>query len=312
MNTEYIENLLINSKNNFIPDVFDKIKNVNVKPIQKKVKIRNKENSLSKKISYRFAYVAMSIIMFFGLFYAVSFNQEYERVYLELNPSVEFVVNKYDKVLSVNYLNEDAESLYKEVEVKNKDLYSLIEVFVVNAKNAGYFVNEENDISLTIYSEKSDAENRLEKLKIKLNELIIKNNVNCSVSSSKLTKEEKQESENLEISPAKYLLIKNIMENSDYTFNELKIKAIKELKEIYKNLLSNSDNNSNGNGNGNSNDNDTISDEDANGNDSTIGGNDANNGNGNNKGENDLTSEDIANKGNENTGGDNEKGNSGG
>jgi len=129
MNNDDIEKMLIDSKSNFIPEIFDKIKNVEIEPIQQKATFKKKEKSFLNKFYFRFAYVAMSIILFFGVFYTVNYNKEYERVYLELNPSVEFVVNKYDKVLSVNYLNEDAENLYIDEKVKGIDLSKAIYLF---------------------------------------------------------------------------------------------------------------------------------------------------------------------------------------
>ena len=259
MKTEDIEKLLFKTKNNFAPDNFDNLKNIEIEPLKKKVKIRDSEKSSAKSFSLKFACAALSLILIFTLIYNYSFNAEYERVYLDLNPSVEFVVNKYDKVIDYNFLNNDAQELYSDVAIKKENIEDLIEVFVEKAQEQGYFSEEENEITLSIYSEKNDTESRLLKLQEKLNSCITKNNINCKVVSGRVTKEYRDEAQALNISPAKYALIQKIISISDdYTLQNLKGKSIKELKTLYTSLSDNvSDTNGGGSdgglGNGNTN-----------------------------------------------------------
>lgn len=78
----------------------------------------------------------------------------------EINPKVQFVMNSDDKVISVNYLNEDAEVLLKEVNFKGMSAQDASQLFVELSTEAGYlaFNTTGTQIKIDIMSDKTAEE----------------------------------------------------------------------------------------------------------------------------------------------------------
>lgn len=78
----------------------------------------------------------------------------------EINPKVQFVMNSDDKVISVNYLNEDAEVLLKEVNFKGMKAEDASRLFVELSTNAGYLQYDTTgtEIKIDIISDKTAEE----------------------------------------------------------------------------------------------------------------------------------------------------------
>lgn len=158
-------------------------------------------------------------------------NENYQTVYIDINPSVALTVNRFDKVNKVEFLNEDARNVLSNVKLAGLTATEALEIVIDNYENAGYFT-EEADIYISAVANKNgNAEKLLEKLINQAEK--VKGNRKYCVNQTHPNQEDKVSAEQIGISPGKYKLIKEIIEKyPEYTIEELKDLSMSELKKI--------------------------------------------------------------------------------
>lgn len=199
----------------------------------------NTEKRASKHLSFRkafapiaacFVLAVISVIVFFGLK-----GENYQTVYIDVNPSVELQINRFGKVSNVIYVNEDAEIALSEVKLKGKSAEAALEKIIGAYDESGYF-NEDAELYISAIDKNQKTEKLLEKLSEHAEK--IKGSKKYTVNVSKLSKEDKVTAKEYGISPGKYKVISAVMEeHPEYTIDELKDKSMAYLKD----LLSQSD-----------------------------------------------------------------------
>ena len=165
-------------------------------------------------------------------------NENYQTVYIDVNPSVALNVNRFGMVSSVEYLNEDAEKALNGIKLKGLSAEDALEKMITAYDENGYF-DSNAEIYISAVSEKNK---NADKLFAKLSERAekIRGNRNYSVNTTKLTTEDRAEADEYGISPGKYRIISEIIEkHPNYTVEDLKDKSMAELKEL---LTKNKDN----------------------------------------------------------------------
>ena len=77
---------------------------------------------------------------------------------LDVNPKVQFVLDTYNKVMHVNYINDDAETLLSDEDLEGLDAKKATEKFVNLCIEAGFMdVDTEGDtVNVTIYCDNTD------------------------------------------------------------------------------------------------------------------------------------------------------------
>lgn len=172
---------------------------------------------------------AFLIICLFG--YIVIFNEEYQTVYIDVNPSVAIKLNRFERVCGVEYMNDDANEVLNGTDLRGRSASDALEVVISLYDSAGYFdENAEIYISAVSYKNKN-SDKLLEKLRNKAEK--IKGNKNYSVDTAVITKEEKKLSEEAKISPGKYSVIMQVIEKyPEYTVEDLKDMKMSELKKL--------------------------------------------------------------------------------
>ena len=88
-------------------------------------------------------------------------------VTMEINPGVEYVIARNGNVKAVRFLNDDAEKLLEEIELKGQSLKSAISITVAAYKTAGFM--ESNDTVLISFDKKLSGD---EKLKESVSEVV--------------------------------------------------------------------------------------------------------------------------------------------
>lgn len=180
------------------------------------------------------AFAAVFVFLFASLFSGLGlYNEKYESVYIDVNPSVELVVNRFNIINEVNYIGDDALQAYSNVKLKGKNIEDGLDVIMETLYNKGYFNEAEMYISVS-----SQRGEKAEKLLNNLVEKAEKNKKNkgysVNINKEKFSNEEKSEAKKYNISPAKYKLIKEIIEYDDnYTMEDLKNNSMKNLKDIH-------------------------------------------------------------------------------
>lgn len=229
-----IEKQLKRASLTFTPDVLDKIQTINATTQVVPVKPKRKT-----KWVLRFAMAAVIVfVAMTSTFYGVTYNQSYEKVVLELNPSVEFTVNQYDNVIGVTYLNEDAEILFNAVNVKGQKLNQVLKQFVLKAKQNGYFGVEDPQIYLTLVSDNTNASKRLTALTSTLQQALTQNDVVCGVLETVMTKQQERIMQQQGTTNAKYVLINAILalDSENYTQAQLNTYSVQQLRQLLRTL----------------------------------------------------------------------------
>lgn len=265
MKKKEIEYSLKKVAGSFTPDVFNNIMDRIDEPINEgypfPIKNSNNKSRFNKKLVLAFSILLIAIIgasIFTGIMM-----QDYEVVYLEINPSVEIITNRLNRVKEIKYLNEDAQALLIDYDAKGKELDSVVEIFIDLSYQKGYIKEGmENNIYIYVNSKKEEkAQETADRLKEKVASKTARNNYSAVIQSQKITREQSKEAEEKNISVAKMQLINQIILKDDsYTLEELKTTSMKDLRDLLKQLKENENdshieynNNGNGNGNGNAN-----------------------------------------------------------
>lgn len=92
-------------------------------------------------------------------------------VSVDINPSIEFVVDGEDNVESYIFLNEDAAILCSDLDFIGMNIDDAVELFVQTATEAGYIdpEGEENAVLITVLGEDGDEEN-LDRVRSRIHE----------------------------------------------------------------------------------------------------------------------------------------------
>ena len=123
-----------------------------------------------KRIAQRIAALAACVVLalFVGVItpFAIG-NIEVGTVTMEINPGVEYVIARNGNVKAVRFLNDDAEKLLEEIELKGQSLKSALSITVAAYKAAGLM--ESNDTVLISFDKKLSGD---EKLKESVSEVV--------------------------------------------------------------------------------------------------------------------------------------------
>ena len=172
-----------------------------------------------------FVFAVLSVMVFLGLR-----AENYQTVYIDVNPSVELQINRFGKVSDVVYINDDAKLALDGVNLKGKTAKAALEKIVDAYDSAGYF-SEDAELYISAVEKNKKTEKLLDELSDHAEK--IKGNKKYTVNVSKLTKADKEAAKEHGISPGKYKVISAIIEsNSEYTIDELKDKSMAYLKDL--------------------------------------------------------------------------------
>lgn len=155
MNNRDIENRLRRAVEQSVPDVRDSIlsrcEEREEKVIEMKDKRKNK-NSSWKRLT---AVAAMVALVFGGAGLYVQGNAVDSIIELDVNPSVELSVNKKERVVGAEALNEDAKVVLDDMDLKDADLDVAVNALIGSMLKHGYISELQNSILITV--ENDDA-----------------------------------------------------------------------------------------------------------------------------------------------------------
>ena len=168
------------------------------------------------------------------------YNENFQTVYIDINPSVALKLNRFERVVGVEYLNNDAKTLLAGVKLVGCDASDALTTVITACNNAGY-VNASSEIYISAESNNDkDSEKILTKLKARAEASKGQESETYTVNTYKASKTEKENYKKQELSPAKYNIIREIIdEDDDYEIDDLKSKTMDELKRIKKDAKDN-------------------------------------------------------------------------
>lgn len=182
----------------------------------------NKGFFTSKKIM---AFAVCLIMVFAGVGGYVSYFTEVSAISIDINPSVEMGVNRYDKVINVKGINEDGKKLVMNLDLKYKSYSDAIDILINSDE-----VKDDVEVAITVSSDDSDKQEEV------ISE-IQTYGINCG---KKLycynsSKEEISEAHNNGLSFGKYKAYLELKEHyPNITIDEIKNKSMPEIRDMIK------------------------------------------------------------------------------
>jgi len=169
---------------------------------------------MSKKLGS----ILLAILVVVGLAACTDLGNEVSGYYVsvDINPSIEFVVNEDDIVESWVFHNEDAAVLCADLDFEGMNIDDAIELFVTEATAAGYVdpEGEDNAVLITVITDDEETEEAVqlrqrisERIRQRLNTHFAKNYINALVITEDFTQEDLVlEANELGVSPGKLKL----------------------------------------------------------------------------------------------------------
>ncbi len=179
------------------------------------------------------------MILIFGIVVVTFKTSANGYVAIDINPSVEFVTNRNNKVLKVNALNEDGEILIADEDFVGMDVSDACEQVIGLAIELGYLdvdatENDPNAVMVTTLHRSSRIANQLRgRIYQRLDQYFMNNGVWAIILTDETLDDLVQETENLGISSGKLRLIKSIQTvDSSFDTEEGAKMSVKGLLDI--------------------------------------------------------------------------------
>ena len=144
--------------------------------------VPDKKRNRTRRIWMQLGAVAAALILVFGINLTYANFRVDSVVGIDVNPSLEIGVNRNEKVLSVQALNEDAEIVLDGMDLKNVDLDVAVNAIIGSMLKNGYLDKANNAINICVENsdpQRSEALSR--KLTDAVNSILSSNAVNGSV-----------------------------------------------------------------------------------------------------------------------------------
>lgn len=155
-------------------------------------------------------------------------NKEYCYVSIDINPSLEFTLDKNKQVVDVQSFNEDGQTIINTTALKEKSLTDAFHTLFTSPSFNTYIEN--GIIEVGVYSKDSNTANRIQKeITLYLQENATKGSYHCTTIDNQTVHSAKEH----HISPGKYRVIENILlYDANTTRKQLNTLSMKELYSI--------------------------------------------------------------------------------
>ena len=190
MKREDIERKLDTAVSGMIPkDMFDRISenivSANPKAIERVVKKEKKKNFNIFGRSFMGVATAACILLVAGIigvpYYGNNFVPD-THVDIDVNPGVEIVTNKKNKVLNVQSTNKDGDSVIDGMNLKNTELKVAVNALIGSMVQKGYIANDNTGILVTVRNDNPEKANKVkEEVLYDINFALYTNDVQANV-----------------------------------------------------------------------------------------------------------------------------------
>ncbi len=190
MKREDIERKLDAAVSGMIPkDMFDRISenivSANPERIERVVKKEKKKNFNIFSRSFMGVAAAACILLVVGIigvpYYGNNFVPD-SHVDIDVNPGVEIVTNKKNKVLNVQSTNKDGADVIDNMDLKNTELKVAVNALIGSMVQKGYIVNNNTGILVTVRNDNPEKANKVkEEILYDINYALYTNDVQANV-----------------------------------------------------------------------------------------------------------------------------------
>ncbi len=223
---------------------------------------KERKKSMNRIFKYALVIVMLVFIIVGGLIY---YNSPSSYVSIDINPSVMLTINRFEKVIKVESLNDDAKELIKDMNLYGMDVSEATIKITEKATELGYIDKEidDNVVLVSTYCNNSEKQDELQqRIHQNLNDNLNKNGIGYLIVDTELTEEDAKKANEYGVSKAKILFVKKtIEENPELKFEDLIYLPAREIAKYiseYENLYIGNQGNNNGNGQGYQNKNNRV------------------------------------------------------
>ena len=160
----------------------------------------------------------------------------YSYVSVDINPSIALSLNRLERVIAVNPLNEDAVNLIKNTKgLKNQDIDAALSAIIESASDEGYIDEQtENQIMVVVSAKNPKQEEELAAMvTISANNQLSKVNNNYGVMVEKASVESYKEALSNKVSPGKEILADKLREvNSEIKDEEIRDMSVRDVVHL--------------------------------------------------------------------------------
>ncbi|MCR4655758.1 MAG: hypothetical protein K5770_05955 [Lachnospiraceae bacterium] len=193
-----------------------------------------KRNLGSNIIRFLPAVAAAAVLLLTAGTGSYAYLKPYGTVSLDVNPSIEYSINRFDRVLNISGVNDDGSDIVASLDVKQlkyRDIETAIDNTIDQIDAAGYFMDEENYVVVTANTK---AEVHTEELVDKLDKAVSRHDKVKPIS-SKVSDDELKKAHEQGISAGKKMMVDRLDDISDEEIDRSKWneKSVKDIADEY-------------------------------------------------------------------------------
>ncbi|MGI6085893.1 MAG: anti-sigma-I factor RsgI family protein [Acetivibrionales bacterium] len=200
------------------------------------ISMKNTKKPKSKIYTFASGFVAAMIILTVGAF---AYFTPVSYVSLDVNPSIEYSINLFDRVLSIKSVNEDGEKIIQNLNLKNKKIAVALEETLDKIVAEGYITKGENAGVVISVSDSAKAEVLINEIFEKTEKYLEENNetaeIDVDVEVEAVGRERVAEARKLGITPGKLNLIEKLRDSTDdpddFVIEDWMDKSVKEINK---------------------------------------------------------------------------------
>ncbi len=258
-----MKSVIVDIKNNFAAALADdgcvrKIKNKNY-VIGQVIDMKKTTNMSFKSVSKIAVAACLFVLIALGGVGAYAYYTPTTYVSLDVNPSIEYELNTFDRVLSVNAVNDDGSEILDNIGLDsliNMPIEDAIQDTVNAIADEGYFDGETTGgiVITTSENDEEKAQQLVEQLEEQVKETVEEKQLDVEIEAMTASRERVQEAKALGVTPGKLNLVEKLKEAAenpdDVDFQEWLSKSVKEIQsetKQYKKQINNENNNINQN-----------------------------------------------------------------
>lgn len=148
---------------------------------------------------------------------AYAYYDPYSYVSLDVNPSIAYTVNRFDKVLQADGMNEDGKKVLSNMNLKGKDINDALRETLYEIGSEGYFPDDEQSgVVIAAYSEDEEKSGELQgSLEDGAQEELDEDGVDAEIDVMGVGRERVLEAQSLGVTPGKLNLVEKLQESED-------------------------------------------------------------------------------------------------
>lgn len=194
---------------------------------------KRKEAGKANRLRYAFVLATFAFII---LVSSLSYNlyiTPSAYIDIDINPSVELTLNRFNRVIAVSPYNDDGEGVLKMTSVRNATYTEAINE-ILNLMAIQGYLEQDGLLSLTVQATTTNSENEiLDELVTKVNYVLQIYNSNATTEIFPVSEEVKNYAHEHHISPAKYLAITELQQvDPTASFSSCADHSISELRNL--------------------------------------------------------------------------------